>query len=132
MSGGRAVLIGVAACLASSLVALQPDCFGFAARDWDCVSARAGSAGEDLPRPGQGGSFAGLVDSVPPFALATGTSQDWDVDLWLVCKRLRPARCSAGSEKPGSGFFCCWPVPNWVLTFLPKSEFCTLLSRFRI
>ena len=37
-----------------------------------------------------------------------------------------------GGQFDGITSACCGFTPNWVCSFLPESEFCTLLSRFRI
>lgn len=72
------------------------------------------------------------VDSTPSVALTTELAEEYTMSLRSACKRsaLTPAshrpRNYLGSSSVSRH------SPNWLPSFLPISEFCTVLSRFRI
>jgi len=124
----KAVLFGIAVVLAWATASLQSDHPGFHSPQ----TAAPNHSPENPATTAAGGDLAALVESAAAPALLDEDFQDWQVDPRPITRRLAPPVSSTGSRAHRTPCYHRVPPANWVPSYLPQSEFCTVLSRFRL
>ena len=124
----RTGLVLAAVCLVGGLAALGGDPH-FVGRD----GVAEGATSEcDSASPVPDAAVAAFVNNASVPALEKGPSEGWRISPRPLCQRLVLPSLSSGSETHWRGLSQGQHAPNWIPSYLPESEFCTVLSRFRI
>ena len=96
-------------------------------------SARGAEAAVDcnqcLPQPAA--TFVAVVNPMSDAALSDADVPQWRMGPARFGKRLAPLAASSDLRRPQAPFGDHLPALNWVSSYLPDLEFCTVLSRFR-
>ena len=120
--------VSVVVCLGWAVVALQSFCVA----SETCVKVGVAAPSDDSSLPAQNSAFEAPTDNARAPALSSAGPEEHRITPRPLCKRLVLPTSSTGPEAPGGRFPRRPPVSNWVSSYLPKSDFCTVLSRFRI
>ncbi|MCX7427391.1 MAG: hypothetical protein NTW96_17390 [Planctomycetia bacterium] len=65
-------------------------------------------------------------------ALSDEDSVPWQIGLERLGRQLLPFGASTRAALPRPSLHGHVPAPNWVSSYLPDLEFCTVLGRFRL
>jgi hypothetical protein len=121
-------LLAVALCLGWALAAFEADSSVTEA----CLKAGTAAAKGDASSPGQDADSAALTDAPPASALPNEGPRERRISPWPLPGRLLPPVSATAAQTCGRRFPGRRPASNWVSSYLPRTEFCAVLSRFRI
>jgi hypothetical protein len=128
MSRARTALVFCVMCLGCALVAVGTNRY---AVERDAV-AQGALSGPDSASPAPDAAIAACVDNASPPALAKGFSEETRISPRSPYKRFVLPSPPTGRETQGRRCSDAHHASNWVPSYLPESEFCTVLSRFRL